>query len=244
MRIHQLRAKVKESKSLQIAIALMIAVIAFIYLKTFFTPGIHFEGTFLTKQDENTSETHYIGRSLSRDIQISVIRKTEKSTEVIYDLPYDFHRQYTVTVEDRSEHWQDNIKIDDEQGNILFEGGYLEDQFYLTQKNGEPLMEDFINFHINSSPFTVEYKVSLRHVADMAFFANDTIRGDFMFLVLSLFLFLVTAIDYKFPLFFFHLRNSLDVRDPEPSDFYLFMQRVSWIVLPIIGVILAIVAIV
>ncbi|MFA9377156.1 MAG: hypothetical protein ACERKZ_10450 [Lachnotalea sp.] len=51
------------------------------------------------------------------------------------------------------------------------------------------------------------------------------------------------VIDIKFPLFFFQTRHLLEVSNPEPSDFYMFMQRISWVVYPVIGTVLMIMAI-
>ena len=50
------------------------------------------------------------------------------------------------------------------------------------------------------------------------------------------------ALDAAFPLVIFHLQHMCDVKDPEPSDFYLGMQRAGWCVYPfliLIGYIIA-----
>ena len=39
-------------------------------------------------------------------------------------------------------------------------------------------------------------------------------------------------LDVAFPTALFYLQHCCDVRDPEPSDFYLAMQKVSWAVYP------------
>lgn len=50
-------------------------------------------------------------------------------------------------------------------------------------------------------------------------------------------------IDFRYPLFFFRLSHCIDVDDPQASEFYIAMQRASWIIYPIIGVALMIAAI-
>ena len=50
------------------------------------------------------------------------------------------------------------------------------------------------------------------------------------------------ALDAAFPLVIFHWQHMCDVKDPEPSDFYLGMQRAGWCVYPfliLIGYIIA-----
>jgi hypothetical protein len=63
------------------------------------------------------------------------------------------------------------------------------------------------------------------------------------FLMPAIFLIIFTVIDRMFPLFFFKLRHFLDVKDPEPSDLYIAVQRLSWYAYPVITAILLIAAI-
>ena len=42
------------------------------------------------------------------------------------------------------------------------------------------------------------------------------------------------ALDAAFPLVIFHWQHMCDVKDPEPSDFYLGMQRAGWCIYPIL----------
>ena len=39
-------------------------------------------------------------------------------------------------------------------------------------------------------------------------------------------------VDVACPLVLFKLQHMLDVRDPEPTEFYLAMQRVGWLLYP------------
>ena len=98
-------------------------------------------------------------------------------------------------------------------------------------------------FLIGENPFDASYRVPLSHVAALATFSTETIRGRFGFLFIAVVMIVITAIDIKYPLFFFHLRHWLTVRDPEPSEFYLFMQRLSWFITPVIAIILMILAV-
>ena len=129
--------------------------------------------------------------------------------------------------------------IQDKDGNIIFEGEYKKGSDFLFQKNGRPIMDSNIQILVEGKNlYNKGYKISLKNVADLASFANDTIRGRWDLMTIALILFGLTLIDNKFPLFFFTLKHFVNVRDPEPSDFYILMQRISWYICPTIGIIL------
>ena len=94
--------------------------------------------------------------------------------------------------------------------------------------------------HIN---YNSNYKLPLKIVAETAYGGNEVIRGESGFLFLAIFILLITFIDFKYPLLFFTLKYNMSVEDLRPSEHYITMQRLSWIILPIIAVIFLIVAI-
>ena len=55
-------------------------------------------------------------------------------------------------------------------------------------------------------------------------------RGDWLFYGMAVFFSLIFALYTAFPYAFFYLKHSISVRDPEPSDFYLLMQKVGSVV--------------
>lgn len=57
-----------------------------------------------------------------------------------------------------------------------------------------------------------------------------TTRGSWMLYFVMVFFSGLLALDAAFPLTLFRLRYCCDVRDPEPSDFYLITQRIGWVV--------------
>ena len=68
-------------------------------------------------------------------------------------------------------------------------------------------------------------------------FANGpelTARGSWMLYFVMVFASILVALDAAFPLTMFRLNHMCDVRDPEPSDFYLAMQRIGWVLWPIL----------
>lgn len=248
MTIGRVRQMISKSIFLKVLLCIFVIAVMIFYFKAFFTTGVYFNDTFLKKKVVN-SDSHYIGESLYGTIHITVkgVKNKDRYADVIYSLPNGIHMQYTVTFKDASNWDLGIVNIKDEKGNIIFEGfegEYDKDSPFLYDKSGKPLIEDVIRVVIDGeNPYDEDYTVPLKNVADMATFSNDTIRGRYDYLILAIFIFIFTAVDIKFPLFFFKLKHFLDVKDPEPSDFYVFMQRISWYVLPVIGIILMITAI-
>lgn len=229
-------------------ITIVIAVLS-LYFKAFYTTGVYFDDTFLKKRVVS-SENHYIGKSIYGRIQIIVkeLSNKQNSVEVIYYLPNNINRQYTVSFKNTNEWEQDIENIKDKGGNIIFHGGkFRKDVPFLFDAYGQPFIQgiqDKIPVQIyGENPYNANYNVPLYSVVSFATFAKDTIRGKYSILAVSILIFVLTLIDIKYPLFFFKLRNSLDVKNPEPSDFYITMQRLSWYVSPIIAIVLMIVAI-
>ncbi|WP_339366025.1 hypothetical protein, partial [Vallitalea maricola] len=71
-----------------------------------------------------------------------------------------------------------------------------------------------------------DYKVPLINVVELSLRDNEQKRGAGHLVFLAFFLFGITIFDYKYPLFFFNLKHILSVRDPEPSDFYIFCIKI------------------
>ncbi|MEI3307109.1 MAG: hypothetical protein V8R40_14500 [Dysosmobacter sp.] len=72
---------------------------------------------------------------------------------------------------------------------------------------------------------------------NVVYFASGpelTARGSWMLYFIMVFFSRLVALDVAFPLTIFRLPHCCDVRDPEPSDFYLVTQRISWVVYPVL----------
>ena len=261
MAIERIKQIISKNAFLKVLICTFITVIMIFYFKTFFTTGVYFDDAFLKKQ-VLSSEIHYTGKTKYGRIQIMVkgIVDKQNSVEVDYRLPNDINKKYTVKFEKLSnlgigmenieDEYVSNLgigieNIKDGEGNTIFPGGvYKKDIHYLFEKDGNPFLDDFNQIIIESEDlYNKNYKVSLNNVAAFATSANDVIRGKYKYFVPAILLLIVELIDIKFPLLFFTLRNGLDVKDPEPSEFYLLMQNISRYVYPIIAIILMIAAI-
>lgn len=233
----------KSKKYLKYIILAVIILIIVLYFKAFFTNGIYFDDVFL-KKEPNSTGTSYTGKINSSHVKITVtgIRDKDKNSEVIFKFPDNINLKYTVEFIDAN-NWNSGIAvIIDKDGTKVFEGDYREGHLFMTDKAGNMVFDESFKGIVNGE---VKYgaKVPLKKVADLAYSTNETIRGRFDLLFFAILLFGLTFIDIKYPLFFFTLNHFIDVKDPEPSEFYIGMQQASWVIMPIIGIILLIVAI-
>jgi len=242
--IERIRESVSKSPLFKGLLLILPAVVVLVfYFKIFFTKGIIFEGAFLRKEVVS-SESQYSGRHRFGDIHITVKGSKNKDSraEVTFRLPNNINRYYIVEFENPGDWDSSMIKIKNRSGSIIVEGKYRKDYSFLFNKSGEPVFDSQLRI-AGENPFDASYRVPLSHVAALATFSTETIRGRFGFLFIAVVMIVITAIDIKYPLFFFHLRHWLTVRDPEPSEFYLFMQRLSWFITPVIAIILMILAV-
>lgn len=223
----------------------VLAVALIFYFIVFFTKGAEFDDTFL-KKEVVSADAHYMGRNMYGSIHITVkgLKDVHRSAEVIFRLPNDINRRYTVNFKDQKD-WDAGIEnIKDGDGNIVFEGEYRKDRSYMVDKNGEL----WLNYNARvltygESPYNEDFRISLKNVADFVYSVKDTTRGNYELLVLALFFLAITIIDIKHPLFFFDWKYSFSVENPQPSDTYLTLQRISWVAYPAIAVLLMMAAI-
>jgi hypothetical protein len=197
------------------------------------------------KKEVIASDTHYLGKDEYGSLHIIVKGKKNehKSSEVTFRLPGDLNFNYTVNFIDKN-YWDTGIdSIVDQNGSILFEGGDNGNTNILIRNNNKrPIFED----PKSTRSYVVRdkyYKISPKAISDLAYGDIARFRGNFEILFVAIIFFVVTIIDINFPLFFFKLNHFLSVRDPEPSEFYLTMQRASWVIMPLIGIILLILAV-
>jgi hypothetical protein len=239
---------IMQSNNKRLLKGLLLAVSAaalIFYFIAFFTKGAEFDDTFL-KKEVVSADAHYMGKNMYGSIHITVkgLKDVHRSAEVIFRLPNDINRRYTVNFKD-PKNWDAGIEnIKDGDGNIVFEGEYRKDRSFMVDKNGE-LWLDY-NARVltyGENPYNEDYIISLKNVADFAYSAKDTIRGKYEYLLPAILFLLITLIDIKYPLFFFTLRHFMEVEDPKPSDLYLTIQRASWVAYPVIALLLMLAAI-
>ncbi|MGI6703998.1 MAG: hypothetical protein ACOX42_08320 [Clostridia bacterium] len=245
MDIESIKQGIAENRLLKGLLLAVLAAALILYFVAFFTKGAEFDDMFL-KKEVVSADAHYMGRNMYGSIHITVkgLKDVHSSAEVVFRLPNNINRRYTVNFKDPKD-WDAGIEnIKDGDGNIVFEGEYRKDRDFMVDKNGEFWLD--YNARVityGKSPYNEYYKISLKNVADFAYSTKDTIRGDYQLLILALFFLAITIIDIKYPLFFFNLKYSFSVENPQPSDTYLALQKISWVAYPAIAVFLMIAAI-
>lgn len=235
-------------KNVRIIVLVAATVIIFFYYKAFFTVGVHFNDTFL-KKEVVSEETHYKGKSKYGSIEIIVKGKGDDEkksmTEVSYYLPNNINKSFSVYHNYKDQWLLGSVEIKDEGGNTLFDGRYRRGSLFLYDSNNEPLIQGSFGFYNDTPKVTYDssYEVPLKSVVEFSLFEKEGIRGNVEIMIYAVILIILTAIDIKSPLMFFTLSHAIHVKDPEPTDLYIAMQQVSWVVIPAIALILLTVAI-
>lgn len=244
MVIDKIKQLIIKSRLFRIVLIVSIIILMGLYFFAFFTKDANYDDTFLRKE-VIYSDNHYIGRNQWGNIHITVkgLEGKDNNFEVIFRLPNNINKAFTVNFTD-DDNFRHGVSIKNESDKLLFEGYYRKDSPFLFDKNDNPFLEGTGLIFINDqSPYNSDYNIYFENIVRFAAFENDTIRGDVRFLLFAILLIIVTAIDLKFPLFFFNLRYFIAVEDPKPSELYIAMQRIFWYVCSAIAVILLIAAI-
>lgn len=247
MNIELLKQKIQNRKFLGPSLVILVVIVLILYLKYFFTIGVFFDDTFLKKQGKYPN-IQYVGKTSQGSIQISVdvLNKEQNNIDVTFKLPNNINKQYNVRFKDSSVWGLSDIVVEDYSDNVIFEGQYNESISFLFDKYGVPSTDNKTTMVRANEKVTYNenYEVSLKEVADFAAFANKTTRGKLGYLVIAMLIFTLTLIDIKYPLLFFKLNHMFHVKDPEPSDFYISMQQMSWVIMPIVGLAFLIAAVI
>lgn len=110
MIVERIREMNRKDIFLKIVLPAIVIALLIFYFKAFFTEGAYFNNTFLVKSVVG-NERRYIGKSKQGDIYITVkgLEDTHENMEVIYRLPGNINRQYTVML-DHENKWYASIK--------------------------------------------------------------------------------------------------------------------------------------
>lgn len=211
-------------------------IVLLIYGCFYFQKGISFDGRFYRTQ--KTEEGIYFEGFTQYDrFEIAVEKVKAGECQVIFRVNNE-EKQYHLTVKEAGSEGKPVTIYEDE---MLYFEGFLEksvfdDSYYLKDKNGEPDVSWFIT--IQTSVGTPD-SLSPRQLVNL-YLGGEVSRGSCGHpegIVMAVILFGIWLIDIHFPRFFFTLNYRASVRDPEPTDWYVFMQKLGWVLLPIAAVI-------
>lgn len=231
--------KMKYRKKVILSLGGIILILFSIwYLYLFNQKVIRFNDRYL-RQIKLAETIQYKGNYLLEPIQI-IVQKTEQNQEtsqtiVEYYLPNDLYFKYFVFIDTINEYKQ-KIKIL-ENDTEIFNGFYLSSSEFLYTDTMQPYIPNnsIIVKDGNYYPYSKDYKPSLYFTVALAKEDIVKTRGNIGPMILFVLTAILFFIDIKFPLFFFHLNLFLTAKNPEPTDFYIAIQKFSWyIIFPII----------
>lgn len=198
-------------------------------------PGVLFEESLL-KITEESGRTVYSGRAHGDPVSIAVTWPTNFEADVEFTIGTDIHDVCRVVYPTE--------KLQTERGNTvggvlvtrngetLFEGGYdPEDEFGWYGKNGEwdPLTNLQIRAYAGGDPWS-GYETTAADAVRFALGPETSAHGDPALFALAVFLTAFAAVYVLFWRTFFRWRHWA-ARDPEPSEGYLYVEQIGWVVL-------------
>ena len=120
------------------------------------------------------------------------------------------------------------VYLDDQ---LLFSGGYNAAAGILYREDGSWESSVSASYSAGYSARRDSLILSAHDVVNFAMGPDTVHRGSWGIYACGLFLSGITAVDVAFPRALFYLQHFLSVQDPEPTDLYLAMQKVGWVVL-------------
>ncbi|MGB4589987.1 MAG: hypothetical protein WBI17_12270 [Clostridiaceae bacterium] len=228
-------------KILRYAIGIL-ALFLLVYLPFFLQKGIVLDESFLRKT-QTESETIYSGK-VNR-VKTTIMQKGEVSRDssIIVKVVEgnEPEKVFTINILDMvknelGERYSFSVK---EPSGEVSKFGYNSREIHpLTDEAGRPIFViDHMVFSFGEEERTPMQNLMFK-VVRVAFGDANTIRGNVGYFIFALLFLVMTLIDIRWPLFFFTVDHFLFVRDPEPSDLYLAIQKGRWIVSPVISVFL------
>ena len=226
--------RTKVQNILLLILAAMILLFGILNVVSLFRKGVVFDEHLLRIQTE-ADHTTYCGKVYGDEVFV-VVRSAKAQVE--YLVEDRVHDVYTVEYPLEPIQTQFGsvfgIRIL-KNDQILFEGGYDPQQEFMRwfDKNGE--WDSGVHFSYGTSGNLSAPEELTR--GNVMYFLNgpDIVhRGSIGLYLLMVLLTLLMMVDVAYPLALFKLKHRLDVRDPEPTDFYLAMQKAGWVLYPML----------
>lgn len=231
----------KLQKAVLISMAAMVVLFGILTLISHVRKGVEFEGGLL-RRTETEESVIYNGKVRGEQVEITV-RAAGSGNLTEVDFRIGNRIQDDCTLETGLPPIQaeqlgpvEHIRIT-RNGQLLFEGGYTAEHdmgWYDLEGNWAPFSSLEATFRTSGENYWDSYKTSAGTILAFARGPERTARGSWMLYFTMLLFSGLLALDAAFPLVIFHWQHMCDVKDPEPSDFYLGMQRAGWCIYPIL----------
>lgn len=225
----------KMQKLLLVILAAMILLFGVLNVVSLFRKGVVFD-EHLLRIHETENATVYSGRVHREEVSVTVRSDLQQVEYRVEDRIQDVYTvEYPLEPIQTEFTTLNGIRIL-KNDKVLFEGGYDPKQphFSWYDKNGEWDPGVTISFGVSGEPERAPQELTKSNV--MYFLEGPEVvhRGSIGLYVLMVAMTLLLMLDVAHPLVLFKLQHMLDVRDPEPTEFYLGMQRVGWVIYPVL----------
>ena len=229
--------RTKLQKAILIILLVMAVVFAVVTGVVRAREGVIFEEGLLSVSQDG-ERTVYSGRAEGQQVTITVYPEGEKQ---VVELAVGTLIDHTYRVEylggtikgAQGEYQRIRITMKGKTflEETLFEGGYNPNGVFsdFCDENGDPDMIAYGRAVINGSIW-YDYEMFPSQVMRFVNGPVTACRGDWLIYALAVFLSLIVAVCAAFPEHLFYWNHFLSVRDPEPTEFYMACQRVSWVI--------------
>ena len=215
----------KHKKPCVIAGIVLAVVLLAIYLRAMFLPGLWHGDAFLYKQDDGS----FAGSDIYAEYKMNI-------------RPADYGTDIDFSVNDKTNHYQVKCDKDDpnrnvevlENGIVICKGkalGAENDWYVLDDDSG--FTDEIIVRVGNEVPTEQELFPGYTRLYNWSANEDYDTRGNPGMLFLIALFSIILFLDIKFPMLFWILEHRLEVDGGEPSDWYLFGQKVGRVVLSI-----------
>lgn len=228
-------------KAVLISMAAMVVLFGVLMVAARFQKGVEFEGGLL-RRTETEESVIYNGKVRGEQVEITV-RAAGSGNLTEVDFRIGNRIQDDCTLETGLPPIQadqlgpvEHIRIT-RNGQLLFEGGYTAEHdmgWYDLEGNWAPFSGLEATLRTSGENYWDSYKTSAGTILAFARGPERTARGSWMLYFTMLLFSGLLALDAAYPLALFRWQHMCDVKDPEPSDFYLGMQRAGWCIYPIL----------
>lgn len=203
---------------------LLTAILAVIYLRALYAPGLWHRDTFLRRQSDGS----FAGSSALTDYRV-IITPADDGAELSFTAN-DETRVYRIYRSDAP--FDRSVRVL-ENGEEIFRGKELiltDDYHALVDESGN-LLGPLLAVEGDIYPNTFDPFPALETLYNWAFSEKTDIRGNPAIAVCLPFILIILALDIAFPDLFFMLKYGLAVDGGEPSDLYRTMQKVGRFIL-------------
>lgn len=203
-----------------------------VYLFQFTRPGIVLQGQFFVSQ----SATRYTGTLEGWRGEVTV---TPQESGAICSLDFPgLAESYTFTFGEGAPGDVRDVTITSGDGTFSWQGRYWPgDAVGLWDENHNPVgLGGWLSLSTGEGNATQDstIRAPLSDLAQLAAGDNLHYRGSWQWFFFISVLAGLLSLTVAFPMAWFKLNHFLSVRDPEPSDFYLAMMKVEWVLVPVL----------